>query len=90
MGSKVADDEVTVYDDGTIEDRRGSYTIDDEGTPSLKTTLIERGKLVGLMQDRQNARLMNVNPTEMEEDISYAHQPMPRMSNNYGFWKTRS
>ena len=81
MGSKVADNEVTVYDDGTIEDRRGSYTIDDEGTPSLKTTLIEKGKLVGLMQDRQNARLMNVNPTGNGRRQSYAHQPMPRMSN---------
>ncbi len=81
MGSKVADGEVTVYDDGTIENKRGSYTIDDEGTPSLKTTLIENGKLVGLMQDRQNARLMNVSPTGNGRRQSYAHQPMPRMSN---------
>ena len=81
MGSKVADEEVTVYDDGTIENRRGSYTIDDEGTPSLKTTLIENGKLVGLMQDRQNARLMNVSPTGNGRRQSYEHQPMPRMSN---------
>ena len=81
MGSKVADQEVTVVDDGTIENRRGSYTIDDEGTPSLKTTLIENGKLVGLMQDRQNARLMNVEPTGNGRRQSYAHQPMPRMSN---------
>ena len=81
MGTKVADDEVTVYDDGTLENRRGSYTIDDEGTPSSKTTLIENGKLVGLMQDRQNARLMNVNPTGNGRRQSYAHQPMPRMSN---------
>ena len=81
MGSKVADDEVTVYDDGTLENRRGSYTMDDEGTPSYKTTLIEKGKLVGLMQDRQNARLMNVNPTGNGRRQSYAHQPMPRMSN---------
>ena len=81
MGSKVAADEVTVYDDGTIENRRGSFTIDDEGTPSEKTILIEKGKLVGLMQDRQNARLMNVAPTGNGRRQSYAHQPMPRMSN---------
>ena len=81
MGTKVADDEVTVYDDGTIENRRGSFTIDDEGTPSAKTILIDRGKLVGLMQDRQNARLMNVEPTGNGRRQSYAHQPMPRMSN---------
>ncbi len=81
MGSKVADDEVTVFDDGTIENRRGSYTIDDEGTPSEKTILIDKGKLVGLMQDRQNARLMNVEPTGNGRRQSYAHQPMPRMSN---------
>ena len=81
MGTKVADDEVTVYDDGTIENRRGSYIIDDEGTPSANTILIEKGKLVGLMQDRQNARLMNVEPTGNGRRQSYAHQPMPRMSN---------
>ena len=81
MGSKVAADEVTVYDDGTIENRRGSFTIDDEGTPSEKTILIENGKLVGLMQDRQNARLMKVAPTGNGRRQSYAHQPMPRMSN---------
>ena len=81
MGTKVADNEVTVYDDGTLENRRGSFTIDDEGTPSSKTILIEKGKLVGLMQDRQNARLMNVKPTGNGRRQSYAHQPMPRMSN---------
>ena len=81
MGSKVAADEVSVYDDGTIENRRGSFTIDDEGTPSAKTILIEKGKLVGLMQDRQNARLMKVEPTGNGRRQSYAHQPMPRMSN---------
>ena len=87
MGTKVADDEVTVYDDGTIEDRRGSFTIDDEGTPSAKTVLIE--KLNILMQDRQNARLMNVEPTGNGRRQSYAHQPMPRMSNTMdGFRKT--
>ncbi len=81
MGSKVAADEVSVFDDGTIENRRGSYTIDDEGTPSAKTPLIVKGKLVGLMQDRQNARLMKVDPTGNGRRQSYAHQPMPRMSN---------
>ncbi len=81
MGSMVASKEVTVYDDGTIPNRRGSYNIDDEGTPSQKTTLIENGKLVGLMQDRQNARLMNVNATGNGRRQSYSHQPMPRMSN---------
>ena len=81
MGSLVASKEVTVYDDGTIPDRRGSFTIDDEGTASEKTTLIENGKLVGFMQDRQNARLMNTKPTGNGRRQSYAHQPMPRMSN---------
>ena len=81
MNSSVASKEVTVFDDGTISDRRGSYTIDDEGTPSQKTTLIENGKLVSYMQDRQNARLMKVKATGNGRRQSYAHQPMPRMSN---------
>ncbi|MAJ24586.1 MAG: metalloprotease TldD [Rickettsiales bacterium] len=81
MNSYVANKEVTVYDDGTITDRRGSYTIDDEGTPSQKTTLIENGKLINYMQDRQNARLMNTEATGNGRRQSYAHQPMPRMSN---------
>ena len=81
MGSLVANKEVNVYDDGTIPNRRGSYTIDDEGTPSQKTTLIENGKLVGYMQDRQNARLMKTSATGNGRRQSYAHQPMPRMSN---------
>ena len=81
MGSLVANKEVNVYDDGTIPNRRGSYTIDDEGTPSQKTTLIENGKLVGYMQDRQNARLMKASATGNGRRQSYAHQPMPRMSN---------
>lgn len=81
MNSSVANKEVTVFDDGTISDRRGSYTIDDEGTPSQKTTLIENGKLISYMQDRQNARLMNTNATGNGRRQSYAHQPMPRMSN---------
>ncbi len=81
MGKSVASDEVTVFDDGTIPDRRGSFNFDDEGTPSQKTTLIENGKLVGLMQDRQNARLMKVAATGNGRRESFAHQPMPRMSN---------
>ena len=81
MGTLIASKEVTVYDDGTIPNRRGSFTVDDEGTPSQKTTLIENGKLVGLMQDRQNARLMKVRATGNGRRQSYAHQPMPRMSN---------
>ena len=81
MNSSVASKEVTVFDDGTISGRRGSYTIDDEGTPSQKTTLIENGKLVSYMQDRQNARLMKVKATGNGRRQSYAHQPMPRMSN---------
>lgn len=81
MGSMVANKEVNVFDDGTIPNRRGSYTIDDEGTPSQKTTLIEDGKLVGYMQDRQNARLMKTSATGNGRRQSYAHQPMPRMSN---------
>jgi TldD protein len=72
-----------VLDDGTIPDRRGSITVDDEGTPSGKTTLIEDGILVGYMQDRQNARLMGVAPTGNGRRESYAHAPMPRMTNTY-------
>ncbi len=81
MGEMVANKDVTVYDDGTIPNRRGSFTIDDEGTSSQKTTLIENGKLVGYMQDRQNARLMKTRATGNGRRQSYAHQPMPRMSN---------
>lgn len=83
MGKQVAAKGVTVLDDGTIPDRRGSITIDDEGTPSEKTTLIEDGILVGYMQDRQNARLMDVAPTGNGRRESYAHPPMPRMTNTY-------
>ncbi len=81
MGERVAAPGVTVIDDGTIPDRRGSLTIDDEGTPSQCTTLIEDGKLVGYMQDRQNARLMGMKPTGNGRRQSYAHIPMPRMTN---------
>ena len=83
MGQRVAAPGVTVLDDGTIPDRRGSITIDDEGTPSGKNVLIEDGILVGYMQDRQNARLMGVEPTGNGRRESYAHAPMPRMTNTY-------
>ncbi len=81
MGQRVAAPGVTVIDDGTIPDRRGSISIDDEGTPGGRTTLIEDGILVGFMQDRQNARLMGVAPTGNGRRQSYAHTPMPRMTN---------
>ena len=83
MGQRIAAPGVTVLDDGTIPDRRGSITVDDEGTPSCKNTLIEDGILVGLMQDRQNARLMGVVPTGNGRRQSFAHAPMPRMTNTY-------
>ncbi|MEL7100504.1 MAG: metalloprotease TldD [Pseudomonadota bacterium] len=83
MGTRIAAPGVTVLDDGTIPDRRGSITIDDEGTPSNKTTLIEDGVLVGYMQDRQNARLMGAESTGNGRRQSYAHIPMPRMTNTY-------
>jgi TldD protein len=83
VGQRVASKGVTVLDDGTIRDRRGSITIDDEGTPSAKNVLIEDGILVGYMQDRQNARLMGVEPTGNGRRESYAHPPMPRMTNTY-------
>jgi TldD protein len=83
MGQQVAAKGVTVLDDGTIPDRRGSITVDDEGTPSGKNTLIEDGILVGYMQDRQNARLMGVKPTGNGRRESHAHIPMPRMTNTY-------
>ncbi|PKQ13461.1 MAG: metalloprotease TldD [Alphaproteobacteria bacterium HGW-Alphaproteobacteria-1] len=83
MGQRIAASGVTVLDDGTIPDRRGSLTIDDEGTPSARNVLIEDGILVGYMQDRQNARLMGVTPTGNGRRESYAHAPMPRMTNTY-------
>lgn len=83
MGEMVAAKGVTIVDDGTLPNRRGSITIDDEGTPSQCTTLIEDGRLVGYMQDRQNARLMGVAPTGNGRRQSYAHVPMPRMTNTY-------
>ena len=83
MGQQIAARGVTVLDDGTIPDRRGSITVDDEGTPSGRNVLIEDGILVGFMQDRQNARLMGVEPTGNGRRESYAHAPMPRMTNTY-------
>ncbi|MGO1120250.1 metalloprotease TldD [Rhodovibrionaceae bacterium A322] len=83
IGERVASPGVTVIDDGTIADRRGSLTVDDEGTPSQKTTLIEDGILRGYMQDRQNARLMGMEPTGNGRRQSFAHTPMPRMTNTY-------
>ena len=81
MGQQVAAKGVTVVDDGTLSERRGSLTIDDEGTPTNRTVLIEDGKLVGYMQDRQNARLMGVKATVNGRRQSYANAPMPRMTN---------
>ncbi|NHB77113.1 metalloprotease TldD [Rhodobacter calidifons] len=83
MGKQIASKGVTVLDDGTIPDRRGSISIDDEGTPSGRNVLIEDGILVGYMQDRQNARLMGVAPTGNGRRESFAHIPMPRMTNTY-------
>jgi TldD protein len=83
LGEMVASPGVTVVDDGTINDRRGSITVDDEGTPSAYNVLIEKGRLVGYMQDRQNARLMGMKPTGNGRRQGYAHQPMPRMTNTY-------
>ncbi|WP_209426332.1 metallopeptidase TldD-related protein [Pararhodobacter sp. SW119] len=81
MGKRVAAPGVTVVDDGTLPDRRGSLTIDDEGTPSSRAVLIEDGMLVGYMHDRQNARLMGMAATGNGRRESYAHAPMPRMTN---------
>ncbi|MBB4304213.1 TldD protein [Rhodobium orientis] len=83
LGQRVASPGVTVIDDGTIADRRGSLTVDDEGTPTERTVLIEDGILKGYMQDRQNARLMGVKPTGNGRRQSFAHVPMPRMTNTY-------
>ncbi|MEK0082076.1 metalloprotease TldD [Benzoatithermus flavus] len=83
LGEMVAASGVTVVDDGTLPERRGSLTVDDEGTPSARTVLIENGRLVGYMQDRQNARLMRMRPTGNGRRQSYAHTVMPRMTNTY-------
>ena len=83
MGQQVAAPGVTIVDDGTLPDRRGSLTIDDEGTPSSRTVLIEDGILTGYMQDRMNARLMGMKATGNGRRQSFAHMPMPRMTNTY-------
>jgi TldD protein len=81
IGERVAAPGVTVFDDGTILNRRGSLTVDDEGTPTERTILIEDGVLVGYMHDRMSARLMGLKPTGNARRQSYAHMPMPRMTN---------
>ncbi len=83
IGQRVASELVTVVDDGTIPSRRGSLNMDDEGTPTGRTVLIERGILRGYMQDRLNARLMGMKPTGNGRRESYAYQPMPRMTNTF-------
>ena len=83
IGDRVAAPGVTVVDDGTLDRRRGSLTIDDEGTPTGRTVLIEDGILKGYMQDRLNARLMGAAPTGNGRRESYAHAPMPRMTNTF-------
>ena len=83
MGQRIAAPGVTVLDDGTLPDRRGSISFDDEGTPSARNVLIEDGVLVGYMQDRQNGRLMGGHSTGNGRRESFAHCPMPRMTNTY-------
>jgi TldD protein len=83
IGQRVAAKGVTVLDDGTMADRRGSLNVDDEGHPTQRNVLIEDGVLVGYIQDTLNARLMGVKPTGNGRRESYAHIPMPRMTNTY-------
>jgi TldD protein len=83
MGQRVAAEGVTVVDDGTIPGRRGSLNVDDEGTPTQRNVLIDNGVLVGYMQDRLNAGLMGVAPTGNGRRESYAHLPLPRMTNTF-------
>jgi TldD protein len=83
IGERVAAKGVTVVDDGTIPNRRGSLNVDDEGIPTRRNVLIEIGVLVGYMQDRLNARLMGAAPTGNGRRESYAHPPMPRMTNTF-------
>ena len=83
IGEQVAAKGCTIVDDGTLENRRGSLSVDDEGTPSAHNILIEDGKLVGYMQDKLNARLMGMAPTGNGRRESFAHLPMPRMTNTY-------
>jgi TldD protein len=83
IGETVASDLCTVVDDGTLANRRGSLNVDDEGIPTQRTVLIENGVLAGYLQDKLNARLMGVAPTGNGRRESYAHLPMPRMTNTY-------
>ena len=83
LGERVAAPGVTVVDDGTLPGRRGSLNVDDEGTPTRRTILIEDGILTGYLQDRLNARLMGMEPTGNGRRESYAHLPMPRMTNTF-------
>jgi TldD protein len=83
IGERVASKGVTVVDDGTLDERRGSLNVDDEGTPTQRTVLIEDGILCGYLQDRLNARLMGMKPTGNGRRESYAHIPMPRMTNTF-------
>ena len=83
VGQQVTSELCTIVDDGTLVDRRGSISIDDEGTPGQYNVLIEKGILKGYMQDKHNAGLMGVNPTGNGRRESYAHLPMPRMTNTY-------
>lgn len=83
IGEQVASSLCTIVDDGTLSERRGSLSVDDEGTPAQCTTLIEEGRLVGYMQDKMNARLMGHQPTGNGRRESFAHLPMPRMTNTY-------
>jgi TldD protein len=83
IGQRVASDLCTIVDDGTIANRRGSLYIDDEGTPTSRTVLIERGILKGYLQDRLNAKLMGMAPTGNGRRQSFAHPPMPRMTNTF-------
>ncbi len=83
MGQKIASEQVTVVDDGTLDNRRGSISIDDEGTPTNKTILIENGILKNYINDRMNARLMNTQSTGNGRRESFQYMPMPRMTNTY-------
>ena len=83
IGERIASDLCTVIDDATLGDRRGSLTLDDEGTPGQRTVLIENGVLAGYMQDKLNARLMDATPTGNGRRQSYAHLPIPRMTNTF-------
>src|SRR5215216_5710933 len=83
IGERVAAPGVTVIDDGAMDRRRGSLTIDDEGTPTRRNVLIEDGILKGYIQDRMNARLMGMEPTGSGRRESFAHAPLPRMTNTF-------